>query len=87
MRPYKNIKQWTTDAKPIVYLLYFHSRVARIATQNLSVRVRNLSVRFQNSCDADGDRCARWELVCSALGRFLMLSVRDNLWGEYGTAP
>ena len=32
----KNIQQWTTDAKPIVHLLYFHSRVARIATSNLS---------------------------------------------------
>ena len=36
MGPYKNIQQWTTDAKPTMYLLYFHSRVARIATQNLS---------------------------------------------------
>ena len=36
VRSYKNIQQWTTDAKPTMYLLYFHSRVARIATQNLS---------------------------------------------------
>ena len=44
MRPYRNIPQWTTHPKPIVYLLYFHSRVARIATQNPSVRSEILTL-------------------------------------------
>ena len=35
-RSYENIQSCITDAKHIVHLLYFHSRVARIATQNLS---------------------------------------------------
>ena len=30
IRSYKNIQQWTTDAKPIVHLLHFYSRVARL---------------------------------------------------------
>ena len=44
IRQFKNVQQWTTDAKPIVHLLYFHSRVARIATPNPSMRSEILTL-------------------------------------------